>query len=145
MAFGDDAPEQHYDLRDCGVIMGTGWAGQDETQLYYDDYQRTGMGSPFRLFFSMPNASTAAVSLLWGLRGYQNTPVAACATGTIAIGDAFELIRNGRANMSLAGAGESRVLTARCGISTYWERWPANRKISPAPAVRLACIVMASC
>ncbi|WP_309600772.1 beta-ketoacyl synthase N-terminal-like domain-containing protein, partial [Klebsiella pneumoniae] len=89
----DDTPEQHYDLRDCGVIMGTGWAGQDETQLYYDDYQRTGVGSPFGCFFSMPNASTAAVSLLWGLRGYQNSPVAACATGTIAIGDAFELIR----------------------------------------------------
>ena len=45
--------------------------------------------------------------MLWGLRGYQNTPVAACATGTIAIGDAFELIRAGRAKMMLAGAGES--------------------------------------
>ena len=107
MAFGDDKPEQYYDLRDCGTIMGTGWAGQDETQRYYDDYLRTGVGSPFGCFFSMPSAATAAVSLLWGLRGYQNTPVAACATGTIAIGDAFELIRNGRANMMLAGAGES--------------------------------------
>ncbi|WP_159282089.1 beta-ketoacyl-[acyl-carrier-protein] synthase family protein [Rahnella variigena] len=107
MAFGDDKPEQHYDLRDCGVIMGTGWAGQDETQLHYEDYLRTGMGSPFGCFFSMPNSATAAVSLLWGLRGYQNTPVAACATGTIAVGDAFELIRNGRASMMLAGAGES--------------------------------------
>lgn len=107
MAFGDDKPEQHYDLRDCGVIMGTGWAGQDETQLHYEDYLRTGMGSPFGCFFSMPNSATAAVSLLWGLRGYQNTPVAACATGTIAVGDAFELIRSGRASMMLAGAGES--------------------------------------
>lgn len=107
MAFGDEKPEQYYDLRDCGVIMGTGWAGQDETQLHYEDYMRTGMGSPFGCFFSMPNAATAAVSLLWGLRGYQNTPVAACATGTIAIGDAFELIRSGRAKMMLAGAGES--------------------------------------
>jgi len=107
MAFGDEKPEQYYDLRDCGVVMGTGWAGQDETQLHYEDYMRTGVGSPFGCFFSMPNAATAAVSLLWGLRGYQNTPVAACATGTIAIGDAFELIRNGRANMMLAGAGES--------------------------------------
>lgn len=107
MAFNDEKPELHYDLRDCGVIIGTGWAGQDETHMYYEDYLRTGMGSPFGCFFSMPNSATAAVSLLWGLRGYQNTPVAACATGTIAIGDAFELIRNGRAKMMLAGAGES--------------------------------------
>jgi 3-oxoacyl-[acyl-carrier-protein] synthase II len=107
MAFGEDKPEQYYDLRDCGAIMGTGWAGQDETQLHYEDFMRTGVGSPFGCFFSMPNSATAAVSLFWGLRGYQNTPVAACATGTIAVGDAFELIRDGRANMMLAGAGES--------------------------------------
>lgn len=107
MAFGEAHPQAHYDLLDCGAIMGTGWAGQDETQLHYDDFIRTGVGSPFGCFFSMPNAATAAVSLLWGLRGYQNTPIAACATGTIAIGDAFELIRDGRAKMMLAGAGES--------------------------------------
>ncbi|KAB8308832.1 beta-ketoacyl-[acyl-carrier-protein] synthase family protein [Rahnella sp. Lac-M11] len=107
MAFGDEHPEQHYDLLDCGAIMGTGWAGQDETQVHYDDFLRTGMGSPFGCFFSMPSSATAAVSLLWGLRGYQNTTIAACATGTMAVGDAFELIRNGRAKMMLAGAGES--------------------------------------
>lgn len=107
MAFGDGKPERYYDLQDCGVIMGTGWAGQDETQVHYEDFMRTGVGSPFGCFFSMPNSATAAVSLHWGLRGYQNTPIAACATGTIAIGDAFELIRNGRSKMMLAGAGES--------------------------------------
>ncbi|VTR40680.1 3-oxoacyl-[acyl-carrier-protein] synthase 2 [Serratia fonticola] len=47
------------------------------------------------------------VACFWGLRGYQNSPIAACATGTIAIGDAFEVIRSGRASMMLAGAGES--------------------------------------
>nr|WP_092877252.1 beta-ketoacyl-[acyl-carrier-protein] synthase family protein [Izhakiella capsodis] len=107
MAFGDEKLEQYYDLRDCGTIMGTGWAGQDETQSHYEEFMRSGVGSPFGCFFSMPNAATAAVSLLWALRGYQNTPVAACATGTMAVGDAFELIRQGRANMMLAGAGES--------------------------------------
>lgn len=81
--------------------------GEEKPEHYYDDYLRTGVGSPFGCFFSMPSSATAAVSLLWGLRGYQNTPIAACATGTIAIGDAFELIRHGRANMMLAGAGES--------------------------------------
>ncbi|WP_307968131.1 beta-ketoacyl synthase N-terminal-like domain-containing protein, partial [Shigella flexneri] len=33
---------------------------------------------------------SAACSQYWNLRGYQNTVVAACATGTMAIGDAFE-------------------------------------------------------
>jgi 3-oxoacyl-[acyl-carrier-protein] synthase II len=56
---------------------------------------------------SMNSAATAAVSLNWNIRGYQNTPVAACATGTMAIGDAFEVIRSGRAKVVLAGGSES--------------------------------------
>jgi 3-oxoacyl-[acyl-carrier-protein] synthase II len=107
MAFSGARPEQFYDLLECGAIIGSGWAGQDETLLQHEDYLRSNMGSPFGCFFSMPSSATAAVSLLWGLRGYQNTPIAACATGTIAIGDAFETIRAGRAKMMLAGAGES--------------------------------------
>lgn len=107
MAFDNGTPATHYDLLECGTIIGSGWAGQDETHRNYEDYVRTGLGSPFGCFLSMPNAATAACSLYWGLRGYQNSPVAACATGTIAIGDAFEIIRSGRAMMMLAGAGES--------------------------------------
>ncbi len=107
MAFGEGHPKDHYDLLECGAIIGTGWAGQDETYEFYDEYKRSGVGSPFGCFFSMPNVATAACSLFWGLRGYQNSPIAACATGTIAIGDAFEIIRSGRASMMLAGAGES--------------------------------------
>lgn len=107
MAFQGDSPAAYYDLLECGTIMGSGWGGQDETHMNYEGYLRTGLGSPFGCFLSMPNAATAACSLYWGLRGYQNSPIAACATGTIAIGDAFEVIRSGRANMMLAGAGES--------------------------------------
>lgn len=107
MAFGEQSPEAYYDLLDCGTIIGSGWAGQDETHDNYEGYLETGLGTPFGCFLSMPNAGTAACSLYWGLRGYQNSPIAACATGTIAIGDAFEIIRSGRASMMLAGAGES--------------------------------------
>lgn len=107
MAFQSESPAAYYDLLDCGTIIGSGWAGQDETHNSHADFMRSGLGSPFGCFQSMPNAATAACSLYWGLRGYQNSPIAACATGTMAIGDAFEVIRSGRASMMLAGAGES--------------------------------------
>lgn len=108
MAFGE-APQhaQWHRPANSGVILGSGWAGQDETYDYYDEYMKAGFGGAFSCFYAMPSVATAACSMLWGLRGYQNTPIAACATGTIAIGDAFEAIRNGRATMMLAGAGES--------------------------------------
>jgi 3-oxoacyl-[acyl-carrier-protein] synthase II len=107
MAFAEGSPADYYDLLECGTLIGSGWAGQDETHDNYEGYLETGLGTPFGCFLSMPNAGTAACSLYWGLRGYQNSPIAACATGTIAIGDAFEIIRSGRASMMLAGAGES--------------------------------------
>lgn len=53
----------------------------------------------------MPNVATAAMSIHWNFRGYQNTPIAACATGSIAVGDAYEIIRSGRAKVMLAGGG----------------------------------------
>lgn len=114
MAFHDQSPAEAYSPLDCGVIVGTGWGGLDEAYDCHDRYLSTGFGSPLGSLLSMPNVATAACSLMWDLRGYQNTPVAACATGTIAIGDAFEAIRQGRANMMLAGGAES--LNARTNV-----------------------------
>lgn len=107
MAFKEQLPNQVYNPLNCGVIIGSGWAGIDDAYNNHEDYVRTGVGSAFSCFHAMPSVATAACSLFWGLRGYQNTPIAACATGTMAIGDAFELIRSGRMTMMLAGGGES--------------------------------------
>lgn len=107
MAFAELSPQRFYDPLMCGAVIGTGWAGLDENYNVVSEFERKGLSSPFNCFFSMPNVTTAACSQLWNLRGYQNTPVAACATGTIAVGEAYDAIRFGRASMMLAGAGES--------------------------------------
>lgn len=114
MAFGGEPPQEFYSPLDCGAIMGTGWGGLDESYHAQSEFATRGLASPFTCFYSMPSVTTAACSQFWGLNGYQNTVVAACATGTIAIGEAYEVIRSGRAQMMLAGAGES--LTSHCAI-----------------------------
>lgn len=107
MAFGDDSPHAHYASLDCGTIFGTGWGGTDNMMVFATDFLGSGMSSPFSCMMGMHNVGTAAISMHWKLRGYQNTPIAACAASSIALGDAFELIRNGRAKMMLAGGAES--------------------------------------
>lgn len=109
MAFssGHVRPGHFYSLLDCGVIIGSGWGGQDEIMQNNADYLQSGMGQLFGCFHAMPNIATAICGQHWQLRGYQSSPAAACATGGIAIGDAFEVIRSGRASMMLAGASES--------------------------------------
>ncbi|MBF4188710.1 MULTISPECIES: beta-ketoacyl-[acyl-carrier-protein] synthase family protein [Serratia] len=109
MAFssGHVRPGHFYSSLECGVIIGSGWGGQDEIMQNNADYLQSGMGQLFGCFHAMPNIATAICGQHWQLRGYQSSPAAACATGGIAIGDAFEVIRSGRASMMLAGASES--------------------------------------
>ncbi|WP_350305675.1 beta-ketoacyl-[acyl-carrier-protein] synthase family protein [Photorhabdus viridis] len=109
MAFGHDkaALDESYSPFERGVIFGTGWGGEDATVENSNSYADQGIASPMTNIMSMHSVGTAAISMNWNLRGYQNTPVAACATGSMAIGDAFELIRSGRTKMMLAGGGES--------------------------------------
>jgi 3-oxoacyl-[acyl-carrier-protein] synthase II len=108
MAFGPDFDlDQYCSPLERGVVIGTGWGGVDRVNLNYRDYFSTGFATSFGTVMSMNNVGTAAVSMNWKLRGYQNTPIAACATGGIAIGDAVEVIRSGRAKVMLAGGSES--------------------------------------
>jgi 3-oxoacyl-[acyl-carrier-protein] synthase II len=108
MAFsGNSTMDEFYTPFERGVIFGTGWGGQDATVENNDAYNRDGIASPLTNILSMHGVGTAAISINWNLRGYQNTPIAACATGSIAVGDAFERIRHGKARMMLAGGGES--------------------------------------
>ncbi|MCW5257149.1 beta-ketoacyl-[acyl-carrier-protein] synthase family protein [Verminephrobacter aporrectodeae subsp. tuberculatae] len=107
-AFGDPAAmAEHYAPHERAIIIGTGWGGVDASNSIHADYRDTGLGDAFGSLTTMPSVATGACSILWQMRGYQNTVNAACATGTIAIGDAFELIRSGRARVALAGGSES--------------------------------------
>lgn len=108
MAFGNASEmDRFHDPFDRGVIVGTGWGGCDSVNINNEEYMNHGFSSPFSTLMSMNSIATGAVAMNWRMRGYQNTPVAACASGTIALGDAYEIIRSGRANMMIAGGSES--------------------------------------
>lgn len=110
MAFGESQQySDYYESHECGVIFGTGWAGFDSSSVNYYAYSdpESLSASAHSCFNSMPSIATAVISVNWNLKGYQNTPIAACATGNIAIGDAYEIIKSGKARMMMAGGGES--------------------------------------
>lgn len=113
-AFGAQGIPSSLSPFDFGVMIGTGWGGNDASNATCLDYRDSGMASSFATLLSMPSVATGIVSLNWKLRGYQNTPVAACATGTMAIGDAYEIIRSGRQLAMLAGGSES--LKDECNV-----------------------------
>jgi 3-oxoacyl-[acyl-carrier-protein] synthase II len=55
---------------------------------------------------SMANSISAALSIRYGFRGQNDTSIAACAAGTVAISRAFNSIRNGELDLAIAGGSE---------------------------------------
>jgi 3-oxoacyl-[acyl-carrier-protein] synthase II len=55
---------------------------------------------------SMANAISATLSIRYGFRGQNETSIAACAAGTVAISKAFNSIRHGDLEIAIAGGSE---------------------------------------
>ncbi|WP_165465352.1 beta-ketoacyl-[acyl-carrier-protein] synthase family protein [Enterobacter cloacae] len=114
-AFGENnSPTEHYHPFECGVILGSGWGPFDDISKLTLKYDQMGITHPRSNFITMPSSMTAACAIMYGLQGYQNTIAAACATGNMAIGEAFNAIKMGRAKFMVAGGAES--LTSELGI-----------------------------
>ena len=94
-----------------GVCMASGIGG---LWTLLDNWDAMKAGGPRRVFplsipMLMPNAPAATVSLEVGARAGAHTPVSACASGAEAIAMAIDMIRNGRADIVVAGGTEAVV------------------------------------
>lgn len=95
-----------------GVVMGTAMGGFEMSDSGLQEYRKFGLRrtNPFALPASLANAPGHHISTVLGAKGPLNTVVAACASGTQAIGDAAELIRRGAVDMVFAGGVEATVI-----------------------------------
>ncbi len=73
--------------------------------------------SPFVIPMIMPNAPAASVAIKFGLRGPCHNHSVACSSGTVALGEGFELIRRGAADVVVAGGSE--FISDACGGMLY--------------------------
>ena len=94
-----------------GVIIGYGIGGLDS--IYKNSLILNDKGirkiSPFFIPSSLINLTSGQVSIKYGLKGPNSSPVTACATGTHAIGDSFTLIKNNKADLMICGGSEAAV------------------------------------
>ena len=92
-----------------GVVIGTGMGAYDYADTSVQGFRREGFAkvSPFAMPLSLPNMWSQHVSERHGLRGPISTVCTACATGTMAIGMALDWVRDGRADVVLAGGVEA--------------------------------------
>ncbi len=87
-------------------------------------------------------ATHSNISIHWGLQGPATTHSNSCASGNVAVGDALRLIREGAADVVIAGAAESPLsplaFAAFDQIHTMsrWQGEPASRACRPFDASR---------
>ncbi|HEY5683685.1 MAG TPA: beta-ketoacyl-[acyl-carrier-protein] synthase family protein [Sulfuricaulis sp.] len=62
--------------------------------------------NPFEVSMVMPNAPAAAIGIKYGLTGPNETFCVACASGTVAVGNAYRAVRDGRVDVAISGGCE---------------------------------------
>lgn len=103
-----------------GVIIGSAVGGVEsyfeQANLLFEtkDPRRI---TPFGIPMLMVNGGSDMVSIEYGAMGPSYVPVSACATGADCIGHAFDLIRLGRLDQTLAGGGEAPIIAI--GIAAF--------------------------
>ncbi len=102
---------QAADAHRIGVVMNTGGGGVGlvEREKGLMDERGPRRVSPLFVPMMMPNIASCQISISLGLRGPVLTSTAACAAGVLAVVDAIRLIRNGEADVVVAGGCESAL------------------------------------
>lgn len=96
-----------------GVWIGSGIGGMETHEQQFEMFQKRGYRrvSPFFVPMMIPDMASGQVSIHFGAKGINSCSVTACASGTNSIGDAFEVIRRGDADVMISGGAEAPITT----------------------------------
>ncbi len=112
-------PERDGESRIAGIdparvatIIGSGIGGLTTVEQSHGTWRETRSKSAVKRYalpMLIPNAPAGQIAIRTGARGECKALSTACAAGTMAIGDAFRILRAGEADVALAGGAEAVV------------------------------------
>ncbi|MCC3245965.1 beta-ketoacyl-[acyl-carrier-protein] synthase family protein [Methylocystis sp. WRRC1] len=108
------------------VVIGTGIGGAktiDDTS--YVEYAEGGRPDTLAVPRLIPSAAPTTLGMRYGAKGPTFALASACSSATQAIGEAFEMLRAGRADRAIAGGSEA------CVINGSIRAWEALRVLTP--------------
>lgn len=94
-----------------GVIVGSGIGGIETLEDQHSTLINKGPGrvSPFFIPMMIANMASGRIAIEYGLQGFNECVITACATGNNAIGDAFKVIQRGDADIMVTGGSEAAI------------------------------------
>jgi 3-oxoacyl-[acyl-carrier-protein] synthase II len=119
LALDDSGYSVEEDPYAVGALIGSGVGGLDTFYEQISILLEKGPTrvSPFFIPMMIPNMASACASIILGLQGPVNATCTACAAGTNALGDAFNIVRRGEATAMLAGGAEAAA--NHVGLSAF--------------------------
>ncbi len=96
---------------DVGALIGTGIGGLTTIETAIRTMLEKGpmRVSPFTGPYMIPNMGAGEIAIVFGARGPNFSINSACATGTHAIGEAYEIIKRGDALAMITGGSEAPI------------------------------------
>jgi 3-oxoacyl-[acyl-carrier-protein] synthase II len=122
---------------EVGALIGSGIGG---LQLMYDGARTLLEKGPMRVSpftgpYMIPNMAAGEIAILFGARGPNFSIASACATGTHAIGEAYEIIKRGDAQAMITGGTEASL--TELGLAAFHRTQAmSTRNDDPAHASR---------
>ncbi len=94
-----------------GVVTGSGIGGLRTLERQHTILLERGSDrlSPFFIPMMIADMSAGFISMLYGLKGPNYGTISACASSAHAIGDSYEIIKNGMADIMVAGGSEAAI------------------------------------
>ncbi len=136
LPIGTDKPHGYAPER-VGVIVGSGIGGIASLEEQHKKGLEKGFDrlSPFFIIQMIINMAAGLVSIRYGAKGPNWSPVSACATSAHAIGEAWKSIRLGECDAAIAGGSEAPITPLGMGGFSVMKAL-SNRNDSPATASR---------
>jgi len=102
-----------------GVLIGSGVGGMQTWEDQFERLLTRGVAkvSPFFVPMMIINMGAGMVSMVTGAKGPNSAVTTACASGTNAIGEAYEIVARGDAEAMIAGGAEAAIL--RCATAGF--------------------------
>jgi 3-oxoacyl-[acyl-carrier-protein] synthase II len=131
-----DAGEPSVDHARTAVMFSTGIGGIESMLKQHEVFLSRGADrvSPFMVPMLMPNAAAGHVAMTFGFTGPNECITTACAAGAHAVGEAYRVIRNGLADVAIAGGTEASVIPF-C-IAGFAQMQALSRNPDPSRASR---------
>jgi len=129
------------DIHRIGVFLGAAVAGLAYAEAQHITFRDKGFKriNPHIIYAAFSDACAGSISLELGLKGPSTTIAAACASGAASIGLGLHAIRNGEADVILAGGSDApitpMVVASYCAANAM-----STRNDEPEKACRPFCL-----